>query len=245
MRDLRDKVVIVTGSSSGIGEAAARAFAAEGCRVVVNSSSSVEAGTKVAESLPDAIYVQGDISIEADCEALVAAALGRWGRLDVLVNNAGTTQVIPHRDLAAATEEIWRRILDVNVIGSWLMSRAAADALKANGDGSIVNVSSLAGLRPGGSSIPYACSKAALNHMTRLLAKVLAPEVRVNAVAPGLINTPWTMDWDTVKGNVERMAPLHRVGDADEVADICVFLARASYTTGEIVTSDGGLRYVM
>src|SRR3954447_3158791 len=131
MSDLQGKVVIVTGSSSGIGGAAARAFAGRGCRVVVNSSSSVEQGKAVAASLPEAIYVQGDISREADCLALVSAAVEQWGRLDVLVNNAGTTKVIPHHDLAAATEEVWRRILDVNVIGTWLMSRAAVDALKA------------------------------------------------------------------------------------------------------------------
>src|SRR3954465_789984 len=123
MRDLRDNVVIVTGSSSGIGEAAARSFAAEGCGVVVNSSSSVDAGERLAAELPDAIYVQGDISREADCDALVAAAMERWGRLDVLVNNAGTTKVIPHADIQAAGEEVWRRILDVNILGTWLMSR--------------------------------------------------------------------------------------------------------------------------
>ena len=242
MRDLTGNVVIVTGSSSGIGEAAARAFATGGCRVVVNSSSSVEAGENVAASLPDAIYVQGDISREADCDALVAAAIDRWGRLDVLVNNAGTTKVIPHRDIQAAGEDVWRRILEVNVLGTWLMSRAAAGALAEGDGGCIVNVSSVAGLRPGGSSIPYACSKAAVNHMTRLLAKVLGPQVRVNAVAPGLIDTPWTSDWDVPKANVERVAPLQRVGTADDIAEVCVFLARAEYTTGEVVTSDGGIQ---
>jgi ketoreductase RED2 len=242
MRDLNGNVVIVTGSSSGIGEAAARAFAAEGCRVVVNSSSSVEAGEKVAAALPDAIYVQGDVSREADCDALVAAAIERWGRLDVLVNNAGTTKVIPHRDIQAAGEDVWRRILDVNVIGTWLMSRAAAKALAAGDGGSIINVSSVAGSRPSGSSIPYACSKAAVNHMTRLLAKVLGPEVRVNAVAPGLVDTPWTADWDTPKANTAKMAPLRRVGTVDDVAHVCVFLAQADYTTGEVVTSDGGVQ---
>ena len=241
MSDLQGSVVLVTGSSSGIGEATVRAFAERGCRLVVNSASSVERGQAVADSLPEAIYVQGDISKEADCHALVAAAVKEWGRLDVLVNNAGTTKVIPHHDLAAAGEDVWRRILDVNVIGTWLMSRAAVDALRATGNGSIINVTSLAGLRPTGSSIPYAASKAALNHMTHLLANVLAPEIRVNAVAPGLVDTPWTADWDVVRGQYEKTSPLRRVGTAEDVARVCVFLAEAVNTTGEIVLSDGGM----
>ena len=241
MSDLQGSVVLVTGSSSGIGEATVRAFAERGCRLVVNSASSVERGQAVADSLPEAIYVQGDISKEADCHALVAAAVKEWGRLDVLVNNAGTTKVIPHHDLAAAGEDVWRRSLDVNVIGTWLMSRAAVDALRATGNGSIINVTSLAGLRPTGSSIPYAASKAALNHMTHLLANVLAPEIRVNAVAPGLVDTPWTADWDVVRGQYEKTSPLRRVGTAEDVARVCVFLAEAVNTTGEIVLSDGGM----
>src|SRR5436305_7823546 len=218
MRDLHDNVVIVTGSSSGIGEAVARAFAAEGCKLIVNSSSSVEAGELLAKSLPDAVYVQGDISKEADCDKLVAAAMECYGHLDVLVNNAGTTKVIPHRDIQAAGEEVWRPILDVNVLGTWLMSRAAAPWLAQYEGGCIINVSSVAGLRPGGSSIPYACSKAAVNHMTRLLAKVLGPEGRVNAVAPGLIDPPGTAGWDTPKTNTEKMAPPKRVGTVDGAA---------------------------
>ena len=135
--------------------------------------------------------MQADISHAADCTALIATVLERCGRLDVLVNNAGTTKLIAHRDLEEASVDVWREIFDVNVFGTWQLSVAAMDALKES-HGSIVNVSSIAGLRPTGSSIPYAASKAALNHMTVLLAKVVGPEVRVNAVAPGLIDTPWT-----------------------------------------------------
>src|SRR5690348_3040007 len=122
--ELREKVVLVTGSSSGIGAGVARAFAAEGARVVVNSSSSVEAGERVAAELPEAIYVRGDVSDAAQARALVEAANARWGRLDVLVNNAGTTVRIPHEDLDAVTPEVWRRILDVNVVGTWLVTQA-------------------------------------------------------------------------------------------------------------------------
>src|SRR5271170_2964911 len=206
---LRGQVVAVTGSSSGIGAATARAFAAEGASVLVNSARSVAEGEAVAASLPDAHYVQGDITEPDVPDRLVAATLERWGRLDTLVNNAGTTAVIPHHDLAAASVDVWRRIFEVNVFGTWSMTMAAMPALK-EAKGSVVNVASVAGLRPTGSSIPYAASKAALHHMTVLLAKVVGPAVRVNAVAPGLIDTPWTADWGDVREGVAAVAPLKR-----------------------------------
>ena len=163
---LEGQVVAVTGSSSGIGAATARAFAAAGAAVLINSARSVDEGEAVAASLPDALYVQGDITEPDVPERLVAAALERWGRLDTLVNNAGTTAVIPHHDLAAASVDVWRRIFEVNVFGTWAMTVAALPALR-EAHGSVVNVASVAGVRPTGSSIPYAASKAALNHMTR------------------------------------------------------------------------------
>lgn len=239
--DLREKVVLVTGSSSGIGAGVARAFAGEGARVVVNSSSSVEAGERVAAELPEAIYVRADVSQPAEARALVDATLAKWGRLDVLVNNAGTTVRIPHEDIDAVTPEVWRRILDVNVIGTWLVTQAAVPALRESGDGCIVNITSLAGVRPGGSSIPYASSKAALNHLTLLLANVLGPQVRVNAVAPGLIDTPWTEAWDDVRQLVNAMAPLRRSGQPEDVAIACVGLVKAPYVTGQVLVCDGGL----
>lgn len=238
---LEGKVAIVTGSSSGIGEATARLFAHEGARVVINSARSVDAGEALAASLPDALYVQADISDESQAKSIVEAAVDRWGRLDVLVNNAGYTQVIPHHDLDAVTDEVWHRILDVNVIGTWYMTRAAVETLRADGGGSVINVTSLAGLRPLGSSIPYAVSKAAENHLTRLLAKTLGPEIRVNAVAPGLVDTPWTKDWDAMRAAVEATAPLKRSGTPGDVAQACLWLATASYATGDVVVVDGGL----
>ncbi len=233
--------VVVTGSSSGIGEATARAFAELGAGVIVNSSRSVSEGEAVAASLPDGLYVQGDITDPEVPERLVAAALERWGRLDTLVNNAGTTELIPHHDLETASVDVWRRLFEVNVFATWAMSVAAVPALKEGDGGSIVNVASVAGVRPTGSSIPYASSKAALNHMTVLLAKVVGPEVRVNAVAPGLVDTPWTEDWEFVREVVRQAAPLKRSGQPDDVAEVIVALARASYVTGQIVVIDGGL----
>jgi ketoreductase RED2 len=236
----RGRVVAVTGSSSGIGAATARAFADAGASVLVNSARSVAEGEAVAASLPDAFYVQGDITDAGVPERLVAAALDRWGRLDTLVNNAGTTALIPHHDLEAASVEVWRRIFEVNVFGTWAMSVAAMPALR-EARGSIVNVASVAGVRPTGSSVPYAASKAALNHMTVLLAKVVGPEVRVNAVAPGLVDTPWTEDWDVVREVVRQVAPLKRSGQPEDVAEVVLALAQAAYVTGQVVVIDGGL----
>ena len=237
---LAGHVAVVTGSSSGIGEAIARAFAGAGASVLVNSSTSVDAGRAVADSLPDALYAQGDVTDELQCAALVAAALERWGRIDTLVNNAGTTEVIAHHDLAAADLAVWRRIFEVNVFGTWAMTCAAVAALR-RAKGSVVNVTSIAGLRPTGSSIPYASSKAALNHQTVLLAKVLGPDIRVNGVAPGLIDTPWTADWDLVRQFVAEVAPLKRSGRPDDVAPLVLALATLAYVTGQIVAVDGGL----
>jgi ketoreductase RED2 len=235
------QVVLVTGSSSGIGAATARAFDREGATVVVNSSSSVEAGREVAAGLRHASYCQADVAVDEQARALVDHCLAHHGRLDVLVNNAGTTQMIPHADLEAAVPEVWRRIFDVNVVGTWQVTVAAVPHLREAGGGQVVNVSSVAGERPTGSSIPYACSKAALSHMTRLLANVLGPAVRVNAVAPGLVDTPWTADWEGVREYVTAQAPLGRPATAEDVADVIMGIAIASYMTGEVVLVDGGI----
>jgi ketoreductase RED2 len=239
--DLKDKVALVTGSSSGIGAAVAAAFADRGAGVVVNSASSVAAGHQVAGDLPDAIYVQADVSDPDQAALLVAGAVAHYGRLDIVVNNAGTTAVIPHHDLDAATNEIWERILRVNILGTWNIIHAAAPHLRASGDGIVLNITSIAGVRPVGSSIPYAVSKAALNHLTVLLANVLGPEIRVNAVAPGLIDTPWTEGWDDIRAAVRETAPLRRSGTPEDVADACVALVAARYATGQVLVVDGGL----
>jgi ketoreductase RED2 len=240
---LAGQVAIVTGSSSGIGEATAHRLANAGAAVVVNSSTSVDAGEQVAAALPNAIYVQGSVADEAACKRLVEATLARFGRLDILVNNAGTTQLIPHADLDAVTDEIFHRILDVNLLGTWYLTRAAMPHLKQSPQGVVVNVTSVAGLRPTGSSIPYAVSKAAINHLTVLMAKVCGP-VRINAVAPGLVATPWTKDWGGLHALVAQNAPLGRSASAEDVADAIYGVVIAKYMTGEIVCVDGGLSLV-
>ena len=243
--DLNGKVAIVTGSSSGIGAAIARRFAREGAAVVVNSSNSVAAGEELAAELGNALYVQADVREESQCRALVDATLQRWGRLDVLVNNAGWTKVVPHDDLEGATDEVWHRILDTNVLGPWYLTRAAVAPLRDSGDGCVINMSSLAGVRVAGSSLPYAVSKAALNHMTRLLAAALGPEIRVNALAPGLIDTPWTEDWDDIRALISARAPLRRSGTPEDMAEACMALVQAGYVTGEVLVADGGMHLRM
>ncbi|MER5205681.1 SDR family NAD(P)-dependent oxidoreductase [Streptomyces sp. NPDC002825] len=236
------RVALVTGSSSGIGAAVARRLADAGYRVVVNSGRSVEAGQALAAELPDAVYVQADVSDETQAARLVAAAVEAYGRLDLLVNCAGTTRFIPHDDLEAASPEVWRHLYDVNVIGVWQTVTAAVPHLRKT-RGNIVTISSQAGVRPGGSSIPYSVSKAAVNHMTKLLAKTLGPDIRVNAVAPGLIDTPWfdgVEGADAAKEHVAGVVPLRRVGRPEDIAGAVFDLAHASYITGEILLVDGG-----
>ncbi len=238
------RVVLVTGSSVGIGAACARRFAAEGATVVVNSVANVEAGERVAAELPSASYCRADIADAGEVDGLLEHVSERHGRLDLLVNNAGTTQVIPHAELDAATPEVWRRILDVNLIGTWLVTVAALPLLRSSDQGQVINVSSIAGQRTTGSSIPYACSKAAVDHLTRLLANTLGPEVRVNAVAPGLVDTPRTAEWDGPRDFVTAAAPLRRVATPDDVADVVHGVACSGYMTGEVVLVDGGMHLI-
>jgi ketoreductase RED2 len=234
------RVAVVTGSSSGIGAAVARRMAAAGINVVVNSARSVSAGTALAGELPGAHYVRADVAVEEEARELIEAAVQRFGRLDVLVNNAGTTRWIPHQDVAAATPDVWREIFGVNVFGTWQTSVAAVPHLRATGAGCIINISSLAGTRPGGSSIPYAASKAAVNHMTRLLASALGPEIRVNAVAPGLVDTPWSAGATDFREHIVANAPLRRVGTPEEVAKVVCDVVDSPYITGEVIGVDGG-----
>ena len=239
--NLAGKAVIVTGSSSGIGAAVARRLSGLGAGIVVNSASSAEAGRRVAAELGDAVYVQGDISDPATAAALVSAAGQRWGRLDGLVNNAGVTVDVPLPDIAAVTAAHWDKVLRINVVGTFLVSQAALPLLRQAGDGWIINITSLAGIRQTGSSLPYAVSKAALNHLTAIMAKHAEGGVRINAVAPGLVATPWTEQWHEPKAGVEQIAPLHRVATPEDIAEACVAIATTRYTTGQTFVVDGGL----
>lgn len=245
MGELDGRVAIVTGSSSGIGAATAQRLAGLGAHVVVNSASSVEAGEAVAASLPtEALYVQADISDQAQGQNLLDRTLERFGRLDILVNNAGWTTVVPHHDLDALTDEVFRKTFEVNVFGTWWLTKAALPHLRESPDPNVVMITSVAGVRPVGSSIAYAMTKAALNHLTTLLAKSCGP-VRVNAVAPGLVATPWTADWDAQHAGVAAAAPLHRSATPEDCAEAVLGLLRNRYVTGHILVVDGGTSLVL
>jgi ketoreductase RED2 len=220
-------------------------LAASGANVVVNSASSVASGSSVAASLsPESIYVQADISDEAQCKTLVEATVERFGRLDILVNNAGWTTTVPHADLDALTNDILHKTFEVNVFGTWWLTRAAMPFLMEAPDGNVVTITSVAGVRPIGSSIAYSMTKAALNHLTVLLAKSCGP-VRVNAVAPGLVDTPWTSDWAELHMAVAKQAPLGRSSTPEDIAKAVMALVTNSYVTGDVMVVDGGLTQVM
>ena len=241
MSEFTGRVVVVTGSSSGIGEAIARRFAALGASVVVNSASSVEAGERIAGELGnEATYVQADISDRDQARALIERVIQRYGHLDVLVNNAGWTTRIDHGDLDGLTDEIFERTFDVNVLGTWWLTKAAIPHLREVEDGNVVTITSIAGIRPLGSSMAYSMAKAALNQMTRLLAKSYGP-LRFNAVAPGLVATPWTSDWDDQHRAMEARNPIPRSATPDDCAEAVLGLLRNRYTTGQVFVVDGGL----
>jgi ketoreductase RED2 len=241
MGEFTGRVALVTGSSSGIGERTAQRLSELGATVVVNSSASVEAGEAVSAALPgESSYIRADISDPEQARALVDTAIERHGRLDYLVNNAGWTTVVPHDQLDALTDEIFRKTFEVNVFGTWWLTKQAIPHLRESDDPCIVNVTSIAGVRPTGSSMAYSMSKAALNHMTLLLAKSYGP-IRVNAVAPGLVATPWTEDWGAMHAGVAAMAPIPRSATPDDCAEAVLALIRNKYTTGEIFVVDGGL----
>ncbi len=239
------RVALITGSTSGIGAAIARQLAKDGFSIVFHSRSSVEAGQQLVREHPGSSYIQADLANQQETKCLVAEVLSQYGRLDVLVNNAGINAVIPHDSLKQANAEIWRELYEVNVIAPWtLISEAETALVDASGPqqvSCIVNISSHAGVRPKGASIPYAVSKAALNHMTKLLAKSLAPDIRVNAIAPGLVATPMTANWNDAHQLWQEHSPMGRGAQPEEIAELAALLVSSTYITGEVVIADGGL----
>ncbi|MEV4565473.1 SDR family oxidoreductase [Nonomuraea sp. NPDC049419] len=234
------RVAIVTGSSSGIGEGIARGLAADGFTVVVNSATSVDAGERLAAELPGASYVQADVADPADAVRLVETAVQRHGRLDLLVNNAGVSRPVPHADLEAITADDWHRILGVNVVGTWQVSVAAVKVMEPGSQ--IITITSVGGSRPLGSSIPYAVSKAALDHLTRLLAKAVGPDIRVNAIAPGPLQTRLTSAGLAQRASrTAAMTPLGRLGQPSDIAAMILALTKTPFVTGEVINVDGGI----
>jgi NAD(P)-dependent dehydrogenase (short-subunit alcohol dehydrogenase family) len=239
----RPSVALVTGSASGIGAGIARRLAADGMTVVVHSRATRDAGLRIAAEI-GGTYQQADLADDLQCQALITGVIDEHHHLDVLVNNAGISWPIAHDDLSAVTASVWRQLLDVNLIAPWLLTSAALPALRSSarpGGGAVINITSHAGVRPKGSSVPYAASKAALNHTTRLLAAALGPAVRVNAVAPGLVDTPMTAQWADAQQLWRERAPMGRAAQPKDVADLVSALVASTYITGEVIVLDGGL----
>lgn len=235
-------VAVVFGGSSGIGLGIAERFAAEGMTVVVSSRRGGE--IRFADGSSREVF-DCDVAEETQVRRVIDQVADTYGRLDVLVNSAGATKFVDFADLDGIDVEDWRRILDVNVVGAWNTVKAAAGLLERSPVGAVINVASSAGVRVAGSSLPYSVSKAALIQLTRTLARGLGPRgIRVNAVAPGFIESPWTADYGQRGTEVAQIAPLRRVGTPADVADVALLLVRSSYVTGEVVLVDGGLALV-
>jgi NAD(P)-dependent dehydrogenase (short-subunit alcohol dehydrogenase family) len=242
---MNGKVAIVTGAGSGIGRATALRFGAEGAAVacVDRSADGARATQKAIEGAGGpAISIVADVTDAASCTRMVEATLARFGRLTTLVNSAGVRPVAP--DIAPPPDE-WRRVLDVNVSGTYLPSRAAFPALKASGAGAITNLASIYGLVGGSMAPSYAASKGAVANLTRQLALNWAPAVRVNCVCPGVIETPLTEELRKDTAWIEtvlRKYPLGRFGQPEEVAAAILYLSsdEAAYVTGAALPVDGG-----
>ncbi len=239
------RIALVTGSTSGIGAAIARRLARDGHAVVAHGRRARDEAEAVLADIGAADYIAADLADEAQARRLVAELLARHGRLDVLVNNAGETVRIPHADLKAATPAVWRRMMEVNVIAPWVLVAEAEAALRASAErgrpACVINIGTHAAVRPKGGSIPYAASKAALHHATKLLALTLGPAIRVNAVAPGLVDTPMSTGWETAYELWNTRSPMKRPARPDDIADLVAALVANDYVTGEIVIADGGL----
>ena len=240
------RVALVTGSTSGIGAAIAARLARDGYTVVLHGRRPASAVEALARELGAASYHAADLADESAPAALVGAVLARHGRLDVLVNNAGESRRIPHADLKAATPAVWRRLLDVNLVAPFRLVAEAEPALRraaasSGRPASVVNIGTHAGVRPKGASIPYAAAKAGLHHATRLLALALGPDIRVNAVAPGLVETPMTAGWTDATTLWQDRSPMRRPAKPQDIADLVAALVANDYVTGEVVLADGGL----
>ncbi len=240
----RERVAVVTGSATGIGRAVAWSLAERGYAVTVNYSKSRTEAEETADGVrsrgADVLLVSANIADDAAVRAMIARTTDEFGGLDVLVNNAGTTHFIPHNDLEAVTDQVWDDILGVNIKGTFYACRAAMPSLKAR-QGNIVNIASVAGIGGSGSSIPYAASKGAMITLTKSLSRAFAPEVRVNAVAPGPVQTRWLADHQDMVTEAMKATPLKRPATAEDIAAVTIFLAcETTLVTGQVVVADGG-----
>ena len=248
---MKGKVAIVTGSATGVGAATAVMLAQKGCNVVINYTRSKEEAMATAQLVEqhnvESLVFQADVSNDDDCQSMVEAAIKKWGKIDYLVNNAGKTKFNPFENLEGLSSEDFLDIYSVNVVGPYQMIKAVVPYMKKQGGGAIVNDSSLAGINGVGSSIAYVTSKAALNVMTKSLAHVLGPEIRINTVAPGPIKTRWLKEgmsdeaYSALIEQAEKELPLRQVATPEDVAETLVwFLEGAKLITGEVLIVDSG-----
>jgi 3-oxoacyl-[acyl-carrier protein] reductase len=240
----RERVTLVTGSATGIGRAVAWRFAELGFAVTVNYSKSRAEAEETADGIRqrggDALVIQANVADDTAVRAMVERTAEEFGGLDILINNAATTFFVAHDDLEGLTGPVWDEILDVNLKGTFFASRAAMPYLKAR-KGNIVNIASVAGVAGSGSSIAYAASKGGVITMTKSLAKAFAPEVRVNAVAPGPVQTRWLADHQDMVEQAMKLTPLKRPASPDDIADVALFLATGTtLMTGQVLVADGG-----
>ena len=248
---MKGKVAIVTGSATGVGAATAVMLAQKGCNVVINYTRSKEEAMATAQLVEqhnvESLVFQADVSNDDDCQSMVEAAINKWGKIDYLVNNAGKTKFNPFENLEGLSSKDFLDIYSVNVVGPYQMIKAVVPYMKKQGGGAIVNDSSLAGINGVGSSIAYVTSKAALNVMTKSLAHVLGPEIRINTVAPGPIKTRWLKEgmsdeaYSALIEQAEKELPLRQVATPEDVAETLVwFLEGAKLITGEVLIVDSG-----
>ena len=252
--DFTGQVAIVTGSSNGIGAEAALGIARHGGKVVVNYASNQKAGDAIVAQCKalggDAIAVGADVSEDANCKKLVEAAIDQWGQLDIVVNNAGTTKFMAHDDLEGLDKTDFEEIYALNLIAPYQMIKQARPHMKKSGAGSVVNMSSVAGVRGIGSSIAYAASKGALNTATLALARALAKDkIRVNAVCPGFVGTDWFRNafgedvFNKISEGQKAVTPMHQVAGAQDITGPILFFASrfSQHVTGQLLVVDGGL----
>jgi len=242
--DLRGKVALITGGGTGIGREIALSFAREGAGVAVNYSRSEKEAMGTAQEIQNlgvtALAIKADVSQDAQVRGMMDKVMEEFGRLDVLVNSAGTTTFVDAADLEGLTEDMWDRTLAVNLKGTFFCCRAAVPAMKGNDGGSIINISSIAGTTGIGSSMAYCASKAGVICLTKSLARTLAPEIRVNTIAPGFVDSRWTADWPEFRKMHEEATPMKRVAVPGDIAEAALFLVHSDFVTGQVIIVDGG-----